>query len=277
MSTDQTGPLIAEEAPTKSSPIENELPSYRAISTLAVFSVLCGALAIFSFADLNFLAFAVLAVVLGVMANVAIKRNPDRLTGRGLANAGIALGLVFGLTVVTYTTVQAFILKREATKFALLYAKVLKEGSFGDVMLMRADPEARKNQTAAEAEQEFEKMRTRERGMADQKFAGLLDVRKALAPKDTHLHLVGIEDQGEDEGRVARVGYFAFALYELEGPPGKGDSDARRFALAILKGYKSGRHYEWYVEDTMYPYTPKSYQTAAKAVDDGHGHAPGAH
>ena len=159
MSTDQTGPLIAEEAPPKSSPIENELPTYRAISTLAVFSVLCGALAVFSFAELIFLVFAVLALVLGFMANVAIKRNPDRLTGRGLANAGIALGLVFGLTVVTYTTIQAFILKREASKFALLYAKVLKEGSFGDVLLMRADPEARKNQTAAEAEQEFEKMR----------------------------------------------------------------------------------------------------------------------
>jgi Domain of unknown function (DUF4190) len=277
VSTDQTGPLIAEEAPPITSPIENELPTYRAISTLAVFSVLCGALAVLSFAELAFLIFAVLAVVLGFMANVAIKRSPDRLTGRGLANAGIALGLVFGLTVVTYTTVQAFILKREASNFALLYAKVLKEGSFGDAMLMRADPEARKNQTAAEAEAEFKKMQSRERGLADQKFAGLIGVRKALAQNETHLHLIGIEDQGEDDGRVGRVGYFAFALYELEGPPGKGDSDARRFALAILKGYTSGRHFEWHVEDVIFPYTPKSYQTSAKPVDDGHGHAPGAH
>jgi hypothetical protein len=277
VSTDQKAPLIAEEAPLKPSPIENELPSYRAISRSAVVSVLCGAMAVFSFANLSFLLFAGVAVALGLMANVAIKRNPDRLTGRRLANAGIALGLVFGLTVVTYTTVQTFILKREATKFALVYSKALKEGSLGDALLLRNDPEARKSQTAADAEKDFEKNRSRERGLAEQKFSGLLNVRKALGQKDTQLHLIGIEDQGEDEGRVGRVGYFAFALYELEGPPGKGDSDARQFALAILKGYSSGRHYEWHVEDMVFPYTPKSYQSAAKPVDDGHGHAPGAH
>jgi hypothetical protein len=277
VSTDQTGPLIAEEAPPKPSPIENQLPTYRAISSRAVLSVLCGALAVFSFANLTFLIFAVLAMAIGFMAIVAIKRSPDRLTGRRLANAGIALGLVFGLTVVTYTALQAFILKREASKFANVYAKALKEGSFGDALLLRADPETRKTQTPADAEKEFEKMKSRERGPADQKFAGLLNIRKALAQQDAHIHLIGIEDQGEDEGRVGRVGYFAFALYEVEAPPGKGDSDARQFALAILKGYANGRHYEWHVEDVIYPYSPKSYQTAAKPVDDGHGHAPGAH
>jgi hypothetical protein len=272
VSTDQTGPLLAEEAPPKPSPIENELPTYRAISSRAVFSVLCGAMAVFSFAELIFLIFAVFAVVLGLMANVVIKRNPDRLTGRRLANAGIALGLVFGLTVITYTAIQALILKREASKFGLLYAQVLKEGSFGDALLMRADPETRKTQTAADAETDFNKMKSRERGMIDQKFAGLLNLRKALGEKDTHLHLIGIEGQGEDENRVGRVGYYAFVLYELEGPPGKGDSDARQFALASLKGYTSGRHYEWHVEDVIFPYTPKSYQSAAKPLDDGHGH-----
>ena len=45
MLTDQTGPLIAEESPPLVSPIENELPTYRAISTRAVWSVICGVLA----------------------------------------------------------------------------------------------------------------------------------------------------------------------------------------------------------------------------------------
>src|SRR5262245_38867194 len=77
--TEQPGHLIAEEAPPKESPIENELPTYRAISNLAVFSVISGALASFSFADLTFLFFSVLAIVLGILAHRAIKRTPDVL------------------------------------------------------------------------------------------------------------------------------------------------------------------------------------------------------
>src|SRR5579875_3187357 len=84
--TDQPGHLSVEEAPPKASAIENEIPTYRAISNRAVFSVICGVLASFSFADLIFLVFAVLAVVLGVTANLAIKRKPDLLTGTRLAN-----------------------------------------------------------------------------------------------------------------------------------------------------------------------------------------------
>jgi hypothetical protein len=272
VSTDQTGQLTAEEAPPKPSPIENELPTYRAISTRAVFSVICGALAIFSFADLTFLLFAALAVILGLMANLAIKRNPDLLTGRRLANTGVALGLVFGLTVVTYTMVQNYILAREASKFGLAYAKVLKEGSFGDALLYRADAETRKTKTAAAMQQEYESAKARERGIADEKIRGLLNLRKALARKDVQLHLIGIEDQGVDEERVGRVGYYAFALYEVEAPPAKGESEERQFALAVFKGVATGRHYDWLVENVIFPYLPKSYQSAAKPVDDGHGH-----
>ena len=47
--------------------------------------------------------------------------------------------------------------------------------------------------------------------------------------------------------------------------------------LLVLKGedYKGQRH--WWVESVLYPYQPSSYVPAAKPVDDGHGHAPGAH
>jgi hypothetical protein len=275
--TDQTSHLIAVEAAPKPSAIENELPTYRAISNRAVFSVLCGALAALSFADLKFLVFAVLAILLGFMANVAIKRHPDILTGRRLANTGIAMGLIFGLTVITYTAVNDYILAREAGKFANLYAKVLKEGSWGDALLWRVDAETRKTKTAAEAEQDYEKMRSRERGMPDQKFGGLQNLRKALVPKDAHLHFIRIENQGEDDNRVGQIGYFATALYEVEAPAAKGESGSNPFALAILKGAVKGRHYEWHVEDVVFPYHPRTYRAAAKPVDDGHGHAGSAH
>jgi hypothetical protein len=275
--TDQPGHLIVEEAPPKASAIENELPTYRAISNRAVFSVICGVLASFSFADLIFLIFAILAVVLGVLANTAIKRQPDLLTGRRLANAGIALGLIFGLTVATYTAVQNFILGREASRFALVYAKVLKEGSFGDALLYRDPPEAREKKTAAEKEKEYESIRTRERMMAEQKMAPLTNLRKALVPKDAQLHFVGIESQGPDANRVGGVFYFATALYEVDRPAAKGAAAAPQYALALFKGQQKGRHYGWWVEDILFPYQPRSYRAAAKPVDDGHGHGPGGH
>ena len=225
MSTDKTGQLLESPAPT-SSPIENELPSYRAVSNMAVVSVICGVLASFSFANLTFLIFAVLAVALGWMANLAIKRHPDVLTGRRLANAGIAMGLIFGLVVITYTTVHNFILGREAASFAGTYAKVLKEGSFGDALLYRESSELRKAKTAADAEKEFEKMRAQGRAMADQKMASLVNIRKALAPKDAHLHFIDIETQGQDESIGNTIQYYAAALYEVEDPSAKGEQAA---------------------------------------------------
>jgi Domain of unknown function (DUF4190) len=272
--TDQPGHLTVEEAPPKASPIENELATYRAISNRAIFSVICGILASFSFADLIFLVFAVLAVVLGVTANLAIKRKPDVLTGTRLANVGITLGLLFGLTVTTYTAIQSFILGREASKFAQVYAKVLKEGSLGDALLYRDPKEAREKTTAAEKEKEYHAMRAREKMMVEQKMAPLVSLRKALAPKDAHLHFVDIETKGMDSERVGGVYYYATALYEVEKP---GEAGTPQYALALFKGQQKGRHYDWWVENVLFPYRPKSYQATPKPVDDGHGHGPGGH
>jgi Domain of unknown function (DUF4190) len=272
--TDQPGHLIVEDAPPKDSPIENELPTYRAICNRAIFSAICGILASFSFANLIFLIFAVLAVVLGVTANLAIKRRPDVLTGTRLANFGIALGLIFGLTVTTYTGIQNYILGREASKFALVYAKVLKDGSLGDALLYRDPQAAREKSTAAEREKEYHSMRAREKMMVEQKMAPLLNLRKAVAPKDAHLHFVDIEAKGVDEERAGGVYYYATALYEVEKPGASGTS---QYALALFKGQQKGRHFDWWVENVLYPYTPKSYHGAAKPIDDGHGHGPGGH
>jgi hypothetical protein len=273
--TEKPGQLLVEEAPPTSSAIENELPTYRAICNRAVASLLCGALASFSFANLGFVIFAVLAVVLGLSAHVAIKRNPDILTGRRLANAGIGLGLVFGLTVVTYSTIQSFILAREARKFAVFYAKVLKEGGIGDAMLYRQPPNLREKKTAADVEKEFAEMKARERGMMEMRMASLTGLQKALKPKDAHLDFVAIESQGVDEGHVGQIGYFATALFDVEGAAPSKNAAGANNALLLLKGAPKGRHYEWWVDEVIYPYTPKSFTVAPKPVDDGHGHGGG--
>lgn len=276
MPTDQPGNLIAEEAPPTASPIENELPTYRAISNRAVVSLICGALASFSFADLNFLFFAALAVVVGILANRAIRRAPDTLTGSRLANAGIALGLIFGLTVVTYSTIQYIIIKREASRFGLEYARVLKEGTFGDALLLGDPPERRQDRTGADKQKEWEQMKAKDRMMLETKMGSVTNLRKALSTKDAHIHLLSIENQGVDESISAGIYYFATILYEVEGatpPPGTPPTSGPLYALAVIKGHARGRHYEWWVEDTRFPYTPKSYQAKSKPVDDGHGHA----
>src|SRR5205807_2081309 len=129
------------------------------------FSVICGIVASFSFAHLDFLVFAVLAVVLGVLANVAINRHPDMLTGRRLANAGIAMGLIFGLVAATYTAVQSFVLTREAAKFGRQYAEVFQQRSLGEILWYRLNPEIRKTKTPHEVLQEFEKAQAKDRMM----------------------------------------------------------------------------------------------------------------
>lgn len=277
MPTDQTAPLTAEAAPPTSSAIENELPTYRAISNRAIFSVICGALAAFSFAEMWFLAFAALAIVLGISAHRAIKRYPDLLTGTRLANTGIGLGLVFGLVVITYTTVMSIIITREAQRFAVTFAKVLKEGSLGDAFLYRLAPEQRKDRTPASMEQEWEKQKARERGLAEQKMMGLILLREVLAPKDAHLRVVGVEKHGVDEERVDQVGYYAAVLYEVEHRDPKIGPEGGQYALALFKGTPKGRHIEWYNDMIYYPYRPQSFQLSGKAIDDGHGHGPGGH
>jgi len=274
VATDQTSRLIAEDVAEALPAIENEIPTYRAISTRAVFSVICGVLASFSFASLSFLIFAVLAVVLGGAAILAIKRHPDMLTGRGLANAGIAMGLIFGLVSATYSGVQSFVLTQAATRFGREYAAAVQSGSWGKMLWYTFPPETRKNKTPEEALREYEATKTKERMMVDQKTGPMQTLRKRLASsKDEAFHFVDIEAQGLDEGHGRDLGYYATALFEVEGPGNKDFPEKKQFALAIFKGRIQGRHYEWWVEDVRFPYQPRSYKAPAKPVDDGHGHA----
>src|SRR5262249_26873695 len=193
VATDQTSRLIVDELAEAPPAIENELPSYRAISTRAVFSLICGVLASFCFANLFFLIFAILAVGLGFWANLAIKRHPDMLTGRGLANAGIAMGLVFGLVATTYSGVQSFVLTQAATKFGREYAEAVQSGSLGKMLWYNLHPDMRKNKSPDEALHDYESAKTKERMMVDQKTAPMQSLRKRLtASKDETFHFVDI-------------------------------------------------------------------------------------
>ena len=98
--------MSLESSTTILSPIENELPTYRAVSSLAVFSLLLGIGSVFTFADTRMAVLGVGALVAGLIALRKIKHYPDILTGARLARIGIALGLIFVLSATTFDYVQ---------------------------------------------------------------------------------------------------------------------------------------------------------------------------
>jgi hypothetical protein len=273
VATDQKTGTIDIEKDQAGSAIENELPTYRAISTRAVLSLICGGLAVCSFAHPFFYVFSFLAIALGISAHRTIRTYADMLTGHRLANAGIALGLVFGLISGTVSSVQYIVRTTQAEKFSKQYVQILKSPSFGDVLRQNMHPDMRKERTAAEILQEYESPTSKQARMMDMKFAPLVALRKRLTTlKDQDVHFVRIEAVGEDESS-GEVQIYALSLFEVNGPVSKDFPEERQFALAIIKMRQKGRHYEWWVDDVRFPYIPKTFVPAPKAIDDGHGHA----
>ena len=87
-------PIGADAGPV----IENELPAYRALSRMAIASLVFGIGSILTFTSPYFVPLGVLAVVSGMMAQRSIRKLPDVLTGERMANVGVALALLFTLT-----------------------------------------------------------------------------------------------------------------------------------------------------------------------------------
>jgi hypothetical protein len=256
--------------------IENELPTYRAISVLAIFSVVCGVLAVCSFADSIFYVFSVLAVGLGIWAHRTIRRYPDILTGHGLANAGIALGLVFGLASGTIGAVQYLVRSRQAERFARQFAEVLPSSNLGDVLMLMTYPDTRKNKTSADLLQDHIATQSTERKRMEMNMGPMgqfLALRRRLAAstKET-VRFVKVETVVEEGGHGPELHVIAPALLEVSGPGNKEFTEKEQYALAILKGRPKGRTYEWWVEAVNFPYKPKTYVPPEKAAGDGHDH-----
>jgi hypothetical protein len=264
------------ERESADSAIPNELPTYRAISTRAIFSVVCGVVASFTFAHPFFYVASVLAVVLGILAHRTIRQHPDMFTGSGLANAGIALGLIFGLTSASYTVVQTYVRTRQAEKFAKQYAEILESPTLANILLYSIHPDGRQTQSGEEIVQKLESTNARDKMSVDRKFGQTVALKKRLqSSKDEHVEFVRIESLGEDEGNGIEIPIYALALYELHGPGSKEFPEKQQHALAVLKGRLKGKTYDWWVDDLRYPYTPQTFvpPTTTKAPDDGHGHA----
>ena len=147
MATDQKTSTLGIDAELPGSVIENELPTYRAISNFAIFSLVCGTWRSLP-GRIHFSTWRrYWRSCWASCAHRTISRFPDMLTGHGLASAGIALGLIFGLGSGTFSTVQYFRQNpsgcniRESTT-----RRSVQSAGLGDVLLPYGHPDGRKDQ-----------------------------------------------------------------------------------------------------------------------------------
>jgi hypothetical protein len=274
VATDQKTSTLGIDPESPDSVIENELSTYRAISTQAIYSVVCGALAIFSWAHPLFYLASVLAVVLGVLSHRAIRRYPDMLTGHGLANVGITLGLIFGLGSVTYSTVQTYVRTNLAQRFARHYAEVIQSKPLADVLILHTHPDGRKDKSGEDLVKQMDTATAKDKMMVEQKYGPLLSLRKRLeSSKEQHIEFARIESVGEDDSHGSTIPIYALAVFDVHGPASKEFPDETQYVLAILKGRYLQKQYDWWIDDIRYPYKPLTYVAPTKAPDDGHGHA----
>ncbi|MDR3634870.1 MAG: DUF4190 domain-containing protein [Isosphaeraceae bacterium] len=261
-------PTSTPEPPVVSA-IENEFPTYRAISPHAILAVIAGVLSIFSIVHPFFLLCAVLAVVLGFYAERKIQGYSDVLTGRSFAQAGIALGLIFGLGTVTIEMVQAQIRKAEARAFSRQFVDVLKKGTLDEAIWYKQPPAMRRDKSPAELKQELVKS-MRDPHMFEMEFSALKLIKERAESTGEEVHFSRIEEAGTQD-----LDNYALTVLEFDGPGTEKFPKKEELALLFLKSsknQKTGKN-EWWIEQVKYPYVPNTFVAPSKTSGDGHGHA----
>jgi len=140
------------------SAIDNEVLAYRALSPLAIVSVIFGCASIFTFTHPGFAVLGVLAVGLGLLALRQIRKRPNVLTGTKLANTGIGTALFFTLMAATISGVQGWIYQHEAGKFARAYVDAIKKGGLNDLIYFQIAPSSRGTKTPQQLVDEIRAM-----------------------------------------------------------------------------------------------------------------------
>lgn len=261
MSTDSR--LAAEE--TRASAIENEIVSYRAISRLAILSLLLGVTSVLTFAKPWFALTGLAAILVGVLATRTIQRHNDLLTGTRLAQIGIALGLIFSLSALTIGFVQGLKIKQSAELFARQYAEVLEKGDLANSVWFQLDPEGRKHSDPQKYLQDIRSNASSNPDMLEMYLGGLQRLEQATAGKG-HIHFAKMEKYGLDG-----ITPYAFAAYEVHAKNAEGKEE-NSFALVELRSSPVSPTFDWYIKTFVYPYKLDSHVLQVKPLDDGHNH-----
>ncbi len=272
MAIDPHAPPAVEKA-EESSPIENEIPTYRAISPLAIASLVFGLIAGLSFADPSFLVAAALAISFGIMAELRIRKLPDVLTGRGLAQIGIALGLIFGLSSMTYGYVQQLLVRQRAEAFAKTeLVELLNSRDLNGALWYRMQPEARRGMTPEQARKTFEEPGTSNQAFFEMQAGPIIQVLKTLdSDEKAKVEYVGIEQSAFDG--LNPVAFVVLRIHPSTQPADSHD-DHEKLIGVMIKGTMEGRETSWWVSEYVFPYKRNTYVEKIEPVDDGHGHGP---
>ncbi|HEY2155647.1 MAG TPA: DUF4190 domain-containing protein [Isosphaeraceae bacterium] len=232
-------------------PDENVVSTYRAITPLAITSVIFGLAAIFSFLSTWFAIAGALAIVSGVMAIRAVRRMPEALTGERMANVGIALGLLFSLGALTIVFVQMWIIDREAAKFARGYVEAIQKAALDEVLYLHADPAQRKEHTAEEIIAHHNES-PQTKGMYEMETPGPREMVKRIKSTPGQTVTLGKLLAHEVDG----MGALAQFLLIFHGPKSQDFPEETQYAIVTFHGYPEGRLYAWKVQSAKYPAPP---------------------
>ena len=253
----------------ESSVIENEIPTYRAVSAGAVTSLILGLASVFCFTSLWFLLVVAASIFFGWNALRTIRRLPDILTGASLAKAGIGFGLVFGLSSITHIIVTDAMLNYEASQFSKKYVEILKSEQLPLALWYFQPVDYRKDKTP---EAVVEAMKKEKNPTTPDVFASetapVRAIKERLKGPNEEIHFSKIETKLSDG-----LTQYANALIEFDGPGSKDFPEKEQFALLeLLKAPGAGRS-DWRVRGIKFPYSPASTGLQIeKKMDDGHGH-----
>ena len=256
---------VNTESVTQSA-IENEIPAYRAVSARAVACLIMGILSVLCFTDYWFLILAGLTIVTGILANRAIDRMPDILTGKAISHAGISLALIFSLSAVTFSTMTYYLRANQAKIFAMKMQDVLYRGSLEEAMFYFQTPENRKDSSPEKMVEKMPKSGPEADSMGMQ-FGPLKELKKAIALKDSDFHFDEIEKVADDGASI-----YAASVFEVHAPNAAAPFPKEGYAFLLLKGNKNKGKYEWLIAEIRYPYNREGFVITEKKTDDGHGH-----
>lgn len=274
---------------------ENEISTYRALSPMAISSAILGLLAGLSFVSPLWRVAAVLAVIAGFVADYRIRKLPELLTGRNFAHAGIAMGLMFGISSVAYNYWSSYVLERDSRAFAKAFTETLNESKktfppdTADTMWFMLHPEMRAGVTPEEARQQIAKI-TEGSAKVQQIEVAVKQMARFAGTKNP-IEVVAIEDAFfQDRDAYATVllkvgdGTNHFHDHPKQEMPKSNSKRASMVdeeiigegaenALLVLRGVNVGKDFLYFVDQIRYPYMPKSYKAVPqKPKDDGHGH-----
>ena len=271
----------------------NEIPTYRAVSAAALASAICGLLSGLAFVSYWWLFLSVFAIVLGVVGIWRVRSMPDTLTGRSFAHAGLAMGLIFGVSAFGYDLYSMYTLRTQSRAFA---AKVIKTFNTAktktpfatsEILWWMMPPHMRNGKVPEDAAAEIAQLAkdsVKVRMIEDE-----LRMMADFAGKEQPIEIVQVEDSFYSE----RDAYASILLKVGGGRDHSHDADVvttlkpgevrhepigpnADHALLVVHGMVDGQSFGWYVEQLHYPYTPKNFKLTPKKApveDDGHGHA----